>query len=513
MSRLIEWYFKADWDRDGIFDDESANLISASGQMRLMAPGEALTGGRGVIDEAQVVLRNTDQRYNPDYAAGPLYTYLQDGGGYQIPAFLSVSVTNTGMSETAIYHRLITGTITIPKDQPASVNTGSIAQFTVRSRDELIREHKLSTALRQNYTESENIVYALTQAGFVDGTDFFTPAVAASQTPPVTPTIDAGLHTIPAFYLDDEAVLPELWDLASSCGGWFYCDPDGMFNYASATRWLNEDTPAYFLDPGKWGGYSKGYNDGNLVKTVVVELSPMNELTEAVLWESDEIVTVAAGATKTITAKLRQPATSVYGMVSAVDWRAVTSGGTDITGNVTISLTKYAQRVEMTIANNHGWRTAFLVRLQLRGIGLDGRPGQQVEVTSTDGFWTDRTPRKLTTSGFYIQTYAQAKFLADFHIDRHEQPTMFHSITGLPGRPAMRLGHQVAISLEAGVITPNTRYAHVYEIRWRLSRQGFSQDVELVDRERLYAYATASPVKPYFRLGATALGTAGRYFY
>ena len=39
MSRLIEWYFKADWDRDGIFDDESANLISASGQMRLMAPG------------------------------------------------------------------------------------------------------------------------------------------------------------------------------------------------------------------------------------------------------------------------------------------------------------------------------------------------------------------------------------------------------------------------------------------------------------------------------------------
>ena len=77
----------------------------------------------------------------------------------------------------------------------------------------------------------------------------------------------------------------------------------------------------------------------------------------------------------------------------------------------------------------------------------------------------------------------------------------------------MRLGHQVAISLDAGVITPNTRYAHVYEIRWRLSRQGFSQDVELVDRERLYAYATTSPVKPYFRLGATALGAAGRYFY
>ena len=513
MSRLIEWRFKADWDRDGNFDDESANLISASGQMRLMAPGEALTGGRGVIDEAQVVLHNTSQRYNPDYAAGPLYAYLQNGGGYQIPAYLSVSITNTGMSEVATYHRLITGVITMPKDQPASVNSGSVAQFTIRSRDELIREDKRSTALRQNYTEAENIVYALTQAGFVDGMDFFTPAVAASQSPPRAPTIDAGLHTIPAFYLDDEAVLPELWDLAASCGGWFYCDPDGLFNYANATRWLNEDAPAYFLDPGKWGGYSKGYNDGNLVKTVVVELSPMNELVEGVLWESDEIVTVAAGATKTITAKLRQPATDIYGMVSALDWRAVTSGGVDITGNVTISLVKYAQRVEMTIANNHGWRTAFLVRLQLRGISLDGRPGQQVEVTSTNSFWANRKPRKLPTSGFYIQTYGQAKFLADFHIDRHEQPTMYHSITGLPGRPAMRLGHQVAISA-SDVFTPETtRYAHVYEIRWRLSRQGFTQDVELVDRERLYAYATASPVKPYFRLGATALGTAGRYFY
>ena len=118
MSRLIEWRFKADWDRDGNFDDESTNLISASGQMRLMAPGEALTGGRGVIDEAQVVLHNTSQRYNPDYAAGPLYAYLQNGGGYQIPAYLSVSITNTGMSEAATYHRLITGVITIPKDQP-----------------------------------------------------------------------------------------------------------------------------------------------------------------------------------------------------------------------------------------------------------------------------------------------------------------------------------------------------------------------------------------------------------
>lgn len=513
MSRLIEWRFMVDWDRDGEFDDESDNLISANGQMRLMAPGEALTGGRGMIDEAQVVLHNADQRYNPDYAAGPLYDHLKHGGGYQVPAFLSVSVTNTGTSEPATYHRLITGVITVPRDQPATVNGGSVAQFIIRSRDELLREDKRSTALRRGYTESENIAYALTQAGFVDGVDFFTPAAAAAQTPPVTPTIDGGLHTIPAFYLDDEAVLPELWELAASCGGWFYCDPDGMFNYASATRWLNDDSPAYFLDPSKWGSYGKGYNDRDLVKSAIVELSPMNELTESVLWEADEVFAVEAGATKAITAKLRQPAVSVYGMVSAVDWRAVTSGGTDITNSVTVSLTPYAQRVELVIQNNHGWRTAFLVRLQLRGVGLDGRPGQQVESTSGHSFWTNRTPRKLTASGFYIQTYAQAKFLADFHINRHEQPSLFHSITGLPGRPAMRLGHQVAISLEAGVITPSTRYAHVYEIRWRLSRQGFTQDVELVDRERLYAYATASPVRPYFKLGATALGTSGRYFY
>ena len=128
-----------------------------------------------------------------------------------------------------------------------------------------------------------------------------------------------------------------------------------------ATRWLNEDTPAYFLDPGKWGGYSKGYNDGNLVKTVVVELSPMNELTEAVLWESDEIVTVAAGATKTITAKLRQPATSIYGMVSAVDWRAGPSGGTGITGKGTHGPTKKRQQGEVDHSTKTRWGPGVFV--------------------------------------------------------------------------------------------------------------------------------------------------------
>ena len=79
-------------------------------------------------------------------------------------------------------------------------------------------------------------------------------AVAAAQTPPVTPTIDAGLRHIPAFYLDDEAVLPD-------CGTWRLPAAGGFTVTLTACSttpigWLNERLPAYF-DPGKWGSYSK----------------------------------------------------------------------------------------------------------------------------------------------------------------------------------------------------------------------------------------------------------------
>ena len=197
-------------------------------------------------------------------------------------------------------------------------------------------------------------------------------------------------------------------------------------------------------------------------------------------------------------------------MVSAVDWRAVTSGGVDITGQ------RHDQSDEICAAGGDdrpqqsGWRTAFLVRLQLRGLDLTGaqvsRWKSRVPIRSG---LTDRTPRKLTTSGLHPDP-RPGQVLADFTLTGTSNRPCTTASPDCLGGPPLRLGHQVAISLDAGVIAKHS-LCHVYEIRWRRSRQGFSQDVELVDRERLYAYATASPVC-HFRLGATALGTAGRYF-
>jgi hypothetical protein len=50
-----------------------------------------------------------------------------------------------------------------------------------------------------------------------------------------------------------------------------------------------------------------------------------------------------------------------------------------------------------------------------------------------------------------------------------------------------------------------SRDALIIEIRWRLDKTGFAQDLELIDAANLYPYQSTTP--GYFVLGTNKLGT------
>ena len=379
-----------------------------------------------------------------------------------------------------------------------------MASFSGRSRDELLRQMRFSTELRAGYTEAENVVAILEQAGFVDGVDFI------SQDENGTPTIDVGMHVVPVFHLDDESPLTELWDMAGACGGMFFANPDGMFAYRNALWLLHITTPSLYLDRSRWQSYDQSWAQSELYSDLEIEMNALALTLFDVVWTSDDLHTVRSGDTLHVTAEFRQPSSGVVAPVQTVDYEAASAGGYKMTSHVTVMATIYAQRAELSIYNGHPWRTAYMTKLQMRGAAYVSDSTQKIKKASTNAFWDNISRRKRRVGSVYIQTVPQAQMLAAQLMYQQERPTLYHNVSGVPGAPSRRLGDLVSITRDVNGVSSATT-GHVIQIGWQLGHAGFWQNLTIVDRRRLYESTD------YFRLGVNTLnqGSAsdGQVYY
>ncbi len=483
------------WDGAN-YVDESAYLAAASGNVRLAAPNEGIGSGRGQVDRCQIDLFNENARFSPFNASSPIYSLIQDGKGYHAPFRFDISRDGTN------YYRVFTGVLKIPGATSTTPTTAGLARFDGRSCDELLLQKRLSTALGNfqtyhdgGYNEAQLIDAWLTQAG------------VSSK------TIMPGMVQIPWAWLDDESCLEECWALAAACGGVVYCDVDGVMRYDNAVAWATNSaskTSQETIDRAALQNLEILYDDGELYDTVTAEYSSRYVDAPGVLWEPDEIVRLAPGATKKLTARFKQAA---Y-VVDVPNFRARTAGGTDITSSVSITMTAYAQRAELTIVNSHATAEAYLVQFSLTGRGLVGGPtGEETRTSAEHGynaaFFAARGSRTLSIrSNNYCQGQAQAGMLALLKLHRVERPRITYKIkTGANGaNPQRRVGWRVTIS-DSKLLSSN-RDAIITGIDFRLSPTGgFTQDLEAVDASQLFVDAS------YFVIGTNTLGAASLPIY
>ena len=513
--RVIDWQFFADWDFNGVYTDESVRLVSASGSMRLHAPASQITAGAGIVDRIQVTLHNAAGRYSPLNTAGALYADIGGGNAYHVPCYLNVSID--GGSN---YSRVFTGVMKIPTEVGATARTGPTVTFDCRSRDDLLLQKRLSSTLADfvaintnGETEEEIIARWLTAAGLTDGTDFVSQAYATANS--VTATLDRGFWVIPWAWLDDGSPLEEIWELASACGGRFYCDPAGVFRYENVAHWLGSphDTSQATLTQASYERLMPRYQDNELFQAVTVEVSGREAADSTELWTAEGVFSIPSGQTRTITAQLRQPAYVITG----VTYAATTSGGTNITVNVTVDArTDYAQRLVIVLGNSHATQAANVRNLIVTGQPVESNNKQEEVAESSDSFWTSRTGRNRSVRGnTYIQTGAQGAMLAEFLRDWHERPRLFFQVDGIPGAAGRRLGDRLTVN-DTSVMSA-ARDGFVLSVNWTLGASGFRQGYELVDATSLYPYADTTP--GYFIIGTNKLGTEitstlpGRLFY
>ena len=101
-SRQISYKLEVDWDGSGGFsvsEDESNNLLNASGNEEIANPVDSAFASGGYTTEATFTLANKARRYSPTNASSPIYSYITSGKYYQKKVKLTVTIA--GVSYTA----------------------------------------------------------------------------------------------------------------------------------------------------------------------------------------------------------------------------------------------------------------------------------------------------------------------------------------------------------------------------------------------------------------------------
>jgi len=495
-GRTVGARFWVDWNFDGAYTDETTYLIDARGDMRLAAMGAGLMTATGIVSQMSVTLRNASGRYSPQRTDGALYADIANGGGYHAPCYLEVTIDG-GSS----YDRVFTGVLKLPQESTLSSKQGPTVTFDARSMEERYLQQRISvlqaTFAAQHdggFTEADYIDAWLTAAG-----------VAAGDM-----TLDAGLFVVPWAWVDDESAVEECWRLAAACGGRLYCDPDGEWRYENMAHWqtaTRSTTTQLAITRDTMERFELRLEDGDLYNVVTVEASPRAPGGADVIWEPDDLPLVAPGATTTITARFDAAAYTIAG----VQFEAADDGGNSQTANVTVTPTYYAQRADLVVVNSSAVRVR-LYPLRIVGQPLTGGPEIEERRTSADdgsnqAFFDDRGDRTLSVRGnAYVQTRAQAATMAQYLLDRCEYPRVTAMVGGAAGDPALRLGDRVTVADAPTMSATFTGY--VTAIAWTMDRDGFRQDLEVLQASQLFPNDGS-----YFILGTHNFASDRYVFY
>ena len=530
-TRNVRWQVGIRWNGSS-YTDESARLISATGNYAVNAPGTPTVAGSGIVSQCTLVLNNYDDRYSANNPAADLYAYTNYGKYHHTWMYLNVSID--GGSN---YYRIFSGVIAAMTEIGPTPGEASTVSIDCRDFCELYLNTRQSTATadmvtlyESGATELDIIEQFLDDAGLAEsnyGWITHTTGVHGFDSTPEAG--ERGMFIIPVAWMDDESPIEECWGIAAACGGWFYNDvwstTQPYFRYRNASHWALEAISTSGPDNeirrslGDYQGLQLSYDHTELYKEVTVEWASRKVGSTDVVWEPEEPIVVPAAGTKTVTAAFRTPVHSL----DTLSYSASSHGGIDISADVSddlASATPYAQRLELTFTNAHATYAAVLKNVQLTGKPIEGGPEGEVTKTSDNSFWSGRVAkRRAMRSSVWVQTESHADVLANMLMDVHEQPVAVYSLRGVKGDPQRKLGQKVRIYDSITFDTANEK-AYITSMDFTLSGAGFYQNITAMDSEAIgYRYAETDP--GYFVMGTNRIsinsgdaGTnRGRLFY
>ena len=150
----------------------------------------------------------------------------------------------------------------------------------------------------------------------------------------------------------------------------------------------------------------------NAYTKVEVESNPWLRGPITNLYEAEAELVIEPGETITHWARLRYVATDIIEPVSGVDYNAVSSGMMDLSGDLTITMTAYAQQAKLELTNANAAQPVYVLDLVLRGYPLIGEQADKDEYEQTlDPVLVPGEKVYAVPANHFVQTKAQAVLL------------------------------------------------------------------------------------------------------
>ena len=441
-----------DWNNDGDFSDSGEDITARTMSLEWKRGNDYASQltGKGVAGVLNATLNNASGDYSTFNASSALYGNLLPGRKVKLTG-------NDGSTTRTLWQGFLDSIQPVP-----SATGANIAQLKAIGPLGYLNKFEVDTEMFAGKKAGELVGEVLDVAGWPDGDR----------------DLDTGIISFPRFWCHGTKTLNALRLIEDNETGLLEESPDGKIVYrdrhARSTDSKSTTSQATYSDAS---GASLAYNHivqidpikfiFNELKTNlqlhtaswIVGASVLGSTTEvgdavAVLWTHPEAglgsisPSISAGETKTFEALY--PSSGSASTARAVDyWQtpAATTdylandeaegGGTNRTANLTISVTKKAQSMLISIETGHSG-TVYITKLQARGNAVTAK--DTFSVTATDA--TSQTAfgkRTFVHPGKFIPSTEEAQNWADFHVAAYGNPVPLLKLTLVGNRSTATL--------------------------------------------------------------------------
>ena len=488
----IAWGRTADtWPTDWTTQatNETTRMLDASWDRRFNLDGHLTMEGAPVA-QLKITLDNSGQRFAPYNTSSAIYSSISANattpGGttvrystmWQVPVRLRMGfVDGTNGAE---YLTVFSGLIDVVSD-PYGVD-GNRVTLTCTDRGGALLKRKYSSVVYENMPVDAYLRILVSSLG----------GIATGN------TLDRSTFILPFAWLDDEGLWADAQDAAAADGGYAFFDELGVFYYRNMAWWATATASTVSqatLNTAHFTTLTPSVSWKDVATGAIVEYQPRAHGGEQTVWRADNTLVLPPGET-IIQAKFNNPATYLIPPAKPGDWYPVTSGGMSLGNDVTVTFVNaYAQRCDLNFQNGAG-QTAYIPKMQIRGLVLVGGPQEQVEENVT----TPLVPEnKVKVDGNpYVQTRAQAGMLAVLAASRMRYPRLTYKTSG-PALPWLQLGDCVTIEAAEPLTTARPAIVTGLAFSWAPD-QAWMMTVDAVDSAALFEYAN------YHVIGTTNYG-------
>jgi len=393
------YFIEVDWNNDGDFIDAYDDLTINAKSVHY-SRGKSDELGKAEVGQLSVTLNNADGLYTPSNSGGNLYGSLlpkrtikvyYSGSGSDYPLFY-------GYIEEIIPHPHL-------EEQDCIITATDGLDFLSRN--------DMSTALYKDTLTGTIHGYILDDAGW-----------SATMR-----TLDNGQDTVPYWYGHAVKSRFAQEEIDDSEQGFSYVNGSGYFIFEDRhhrSTSTHQTSQATFDNTMSNITYS--LNPKNIYNIAKATVTPFELQSEAELWRLDETPSIPAGETLVWWGEASISGTPVFvdawvTPASTTDYTANSQsdgGGTDMTSDISITTSKFAETIKLSIINN-GSVLTYITLLKARGTYYDTltKVTRKAEDSTSQ---TNYQKRTLEFNGKYMSDASQAQDLVDYSIGKFKDP-------------------------------------------------------------------------------------------